>query len=529
MNRSIKRAISVLLLLALLSSFAINAVAADHKAILKENSGYGNCSIVLDYSGTGTVINGDVASEEYATITADGNYVNVPVYKGKYVKGRGASWSKWSSWSVENIKRNPDFTIYNGSGKATEYEVQSRTEYKYKHLKKTAVYATKYYTKYQGNKWYNRTVTITTSSWDWYPGVKSNYNIVQRYTTRELKNYTYVEEYDTEWRTKAPSLILGDKPWEKYTSRVTYRYRSRTLTWDAKALVSYEQVPSRYSLFDKQGNPINYGIKWSYSQALSQDKDYSFCIPGVYDKYIHVEEYYIPVAVLLNLLQEKIDITDGAFEKNSALDLFDKKLEEIEDGNPMEWAVIAETVSPVIEEICPEIVEKIPAIADIIKAINASDTATPTTFSGEGFAVTILMTLMEIADYITSQQKEKEINSLQEFVELVNKSVDRKAVVVIRFASYRDRSCIGMNSDNFYSNYENSGTSVYSIDATVVEDLEYVSMKLGANPFGGWFYASKDNNYGSVQYLNENNQNQICYALEKHFENKYKMIFPWNY
>lgn len=120
----------------------------------------------VDYSGQGTIINGRVAINNKATVS--GNYVNIPIYKGKYVAGAYDYWwtKNWSGWSTYNNKKNTDFTVYNGSDKATEYDVQSRNEYQYKRKEKRNVYATKYYTQYRGNKWYNSWRTTIASSWN---------------------------------------------------------------------------------------------------------------------------------------------------------------------------------------------------------------------------------------------------------------------------------------------------------------------------------------------------------------------------
>lgn len=218
----------------------------------------------IDYSGKGTVITGTIASGKTATVS--GNYVNIPIYRGKYVVGSFNGWGtkKWSGWSVSNNKDNADFSIYNGSNKATEYSVESRKEYQYKRLEKRDNYDTKYYTKYKGTKWYNSWQTITSSSWNGYPGAKSGYKIVSRYTKKEKHGTYNVTVFDNKWRTSAPINLPWENKWTAYNTRTTYRYKSRTLKWDAKATTTTEQVPLKYSLYTQENSPIKAGIKWSY-------------------------------------------------------------------------------------------------------------------------------------------------------------------------------------------------------------------------------------------------------------------------
>ena len=166
-------------------------------------------------------------------------------------------WHPWSGWSTYNNKTN-DYETYRGD-RVSEYNVQSRTEYKYKKYneKKVPVYCKKYYTEYVKWVWFVP-FYHTVSSWESYPGSKSGYSINNRYTKYEIKYYNGGYDY-TNWITNTSYY-----DWERIYSRESYRYRERTITWNPNTNQGTEYVPLNYSLYDRNEQPIGAGIKWHY-------------------------------------------------------------------------------------------------------------------------------------------------------------------------------------------------------------------------------------------------------------------------
>ncbi len=252
-------------------------------AAVSDNCGYNEDDVYVDYSGQGTVINGKLTGD---SAKVNGNNVDIPVYKAAYEPNSGWNWFwnwSWSDWSTSNNKTN-DYNTYRGET-ATEYQVESRQEYKYRRNESRDVYSTKYYTTYQGTKWYNCWIFLFTSDWSGYGGAKSGYKIVNRYTKSEKSGTKQVTVYDNEWKASAPFNWAWENKWEAYTSRTTYRYRSLDMKWSDTAQKTTEQVPLNYSLYDNSGKPIQLGAIWTYNKNISNEKDF-YTTTTIVDRYI---------------------------------------------------------------------------------------------------------------------------------------------------------------------------------------------------------------------------------------------------
>lgn len=277
-------------------------------AAVSDNCGYNEDNVYVDYSGQGTVINGKLTRDP---ATINGNFVEVPIYKAAYEPNSDWNWFwnwSWSVWATSNNKTN-DYDTYRGE-KVTEYQVESRQEYKYRRNESRDVYSTKYYTTYQGTKWYNCWIFLFTSDWSGYGGVKSGYKIVNRYTKSEKSGTKQVTVYDNEWKTSAPFNWAWENKWEAYTSRTTYRYRSLDMKWSDTAQKTTEQVPLNYSLYDRDGNTIGNGIKWDINFNITNELDRDW-----FSKYIlqadlklergyHLTQYYLPQSDYVKAIAE---------------------------------------------------------------------------------------------------------------------------------------------------------------------------------------------------------------------------------
>lgn len=247
----------------------------------------------IDYSEQGTVINKNINGNDNAYISGD--YVNVPVYNGMYTVNSIADswlWKTKSNWSPYNNRTTP--SLYNYIGETiTEYDVESRNEYQYRRWndEKYKTYSTVYHTKYRGSKWWNCYVTLNEESYNGYGGNKDNFLIIERYTTQEHTGYRGGYDYDYEWRTSEPWRWAWEDHWEAWNVRKSYRYQSRTLRWNENANPGWEQVPLNYSLYDKNNDVINYGIKLKASSRISEDYNTSFLNPTP-DNCNFTEEYY---------------------------------------------------------------------------------------------------------------------------------------------------------------------------------------------------------------------------------------------
>jgi hypothetical protein len=271
---------SLLVVIAVLTTVLLNAPVKVAQAAVPS----GGIVNGIDYSGQGTELNGEIAPGQ---AMVSGNYVNIPIYKGRYDTAwynvnDWWIWHPWSSWSLSNNKTN-DYDTYVGKT-MTEYDVDSKTEnmyYRYNPLL-TPIWKRTYYTKYEtitkilfiNVKTYN-----TVSSSDSYPKAVSGKTIVEQWIEESVTGYRGGNEF-TDWRDSAPITLsfwpFNEPSYSVYASRTNYRYRSRTIEWNSKASTTIEQVPLNYSLYNKAGEPINYGAVWTYSQSLSSEK----AIPG---------------------------------------------------------------------------------------------------------------------------------------------------------------------------------------------------------------------------------------------------------
>lgn len=261
----------------------------------------------VDYSGQGTRIDYNLR-EQAATESSSGNYLYVPVYKGKYenqqVLVNDWMFHSWSSWSTSNNKTN-DYNNYRGES-ITEYDVQSKVQYKYRRWddEKTPLYTTYYVTKYKGSHWYDSFLTKTVRSTYRYPGALSGWTITDRYTEREITDYKGGYDYYSGWRDSAPFSPLD--PWSSYTSRTVYRYRARTIEWNENANPGIESTPMKYSFNDRTGNPIDYGIKIVSNATISPNASTGLFNPAPDDWNYDVTTYYLNTDVLEQELHHAI-------------------------------------------------------------------------------------------------------------------------------------------------------------------------------------------------------------------------------
>lgn len=268
----------------------------------------------MDYSGKGTVISGKIADN--GDVTVSNGRVNIPIYQGKYEAGALDWWilHSWSSLGTGNNKTN-NYTTYRGPA-VTEYDVESRQEHQYKRYEKQDTYRTKYHTTYQGSKWYNCGIFLFTSQWDKYEGNRDNYKIIKQWTTEDKTGTIDILVKSTEWRTSAPFSYAWENKWEAYSTRTTYRYRSRTMTWNEKGGIGYEQVPLNYSLYNKDGTPIGNGVKWELEHKLTPKTGFWFIGRNDADRNedFSVIQYYIPFTALVEDLKDEISKLNLAFE-----------------------------------------------------------------------------------------------------------------------------------------------------------------------------------------------------------------------
>lgn len=251
----------------------------------------------IDYSGQGTVINGDIRD---GVATVSGYYVNVPTYTyGSYTYDTWDEfWATWSSWSPSNSK----YDGYKGYIYAPEkkfiVDFQSKTEYKYRRWndKLNPVYKTKYITEYQKCtkvlfvKFYTY---HTACSYSGYPGAKSGYTIHKRWTEREVSYYKGGYEYHDSWEDSKPFTWPWEKSWSSYTSRKTYRVKKIDAKWDPKwKNNSTESVPLNYSLYNRDGSPMNYGIMVQANPTISENLATNFLNPTSEDRNYETTYFY---------------------------------------------------------------------------------------------------------------------------------------------------------------------------------------------------------------------------------------------
>ncbi|MDR3293740.1 MAG: hypothetical protein LBT20_06555, partial [Clostridiales bacterium] len=190
----------------------------------------------VDYSGQGTVFAGTpVALGQNERFFKD-DCLDVHVESGRYVNNGWWVWYTWGDWGTGNNKSN-DYYAYRGST-ATEYEVQSRTEYKYRLWRDNInpVYKMAYHTEFKKKVlwWYSYE---TKWSFDGYPTSNgSGWSINNKWTGDEFEKYNggwaTESKYTTDWKTGgAPIDLIAHAKYELYETRTTYRHRSRTMEW----------------------------------------------------------------------------------------------------------------------------------------------------------------------------------------------------------------------------------------------------------------------------------------------------------
>lgn len=270
----------------------------------------------IDYSGQGTVIQGDIRD---GVATVSGNYVNVPTYTyGAYTYSTWDKiWAGWSSWSPSNSK----YIGYKGYRYAPEnkhiVDFESKTEYQYRRWnnKLNPVYKTKYITKYQKCTrvlFVNIYSYHTESSYYGYPGAKSGYTIYSRKTERKIDYYRGGYEYYGKWADSKPFTMPWETSWYSYNSRKTYRVKKINSTWDPNwKNESTERVPLNYSIYKSDGSPLYYGAKWTYSKKLSNEKE----IPG---QVTIVNRYMLNSAGIAQLLKGKEDALDKLIQDDGS-------------------------------------------------------------------------------------------------------------------------------------------------------------------------------------------------------------------
>lgn len=473
------KAIIIVLLAALLTLSAVLAtgVSSVYAAVPDEGYEYDSESnIYIDYSGQGTVINGKVAREP-AKISGD--KVDVPIYKGKYEAAwyNGWLWHGWSNWSTENYyqtKQN-DYETYRGET-TTEYNVRERKEYRYKRYETQDVYSTKYYTTYQGTKWYNCWIFLFTSSWSGYGGEKSGYKIVNRYTKSEKSGTKQVMVYDNEWRTSAPWRWAWENKWEAYDSRTTYSYRSREMKWNADTNVGYEQVPLNYSLYNKDGTGIQNGLKWTFVPSISENKGFSG-LGASSTSWVNV--YYITSTEAKQILSDNIEEIEDSVGELGWLNL-------LASGGTIAVSQIIDKVFPAASPIC--------------------------------LAVDIAILFTEASDYIQNQLKAGKINTYQD---LLNIAERENITLVIKDSNYALYYADSVNGVMF--------TNVQYIQSTDFSTTtkNYVSMRAKDNGIIDALCLPGENNYGLINYgvSVEEITNMIKFSLKYN----YPTILPWNW
>ena len=270
--------------------------------------------VYIDYSGRGTSIQHAIAKGEDPKVSA--NDIQIPYYQGQY-EAKALDWwwlHSYSAWSpsYKDLESKNDPYIYRGE-RATEYDVQKGTEYLYQRYESRDVYDTKYHTTYQGTKWYNCWIVLFTEKWDGYEGQRANYKVIKRWTTQEKRGTTQVLVQDSTWRTSAPFSWAWENKWSAYSSRTSYRYRSRSLKWNPNSNVQYEKTPMNYALYNKNGEPMYFGLRWELEPLLTKKTGFLFINrndASISDN-TRVIQYYVPYSAILNEFKDDIhDVKD---------------------------------------------------------------------------------------------------------------------------------------------------------------------------------------------------------------------------
>lgn len=427
----------------------------------------------IDYSGQGTRV--DKPIRKYQA-TLNGQYLRIGVNSGKYenqeILVNDWIFHSWSSWSTTNNKTN-DYYTYRGQS-ITEYNVEQKTEHLYRRWndQKTPVYQTVYVTEYVGNKWYNFFITYTDTSSIGYPGVVANFNISSRYTYNIVIRYLGGYDYKT-WTDTKPTSLPWENSWEAYQSRTVYRYRHRTITWNENSNPTFDNVPLKYSFNDTNGNPINYGIKWTLEHRFSPDANDD----------ITLVQYHISAEDVKKLIE--------------------KDLESIEDSISPHWSGIVTHLGTNL----------------LGHFLNSKLIGT---ILGK---VGLVLALAEGHDYIISAIRANEINSLQDILNYaidldVNIAIETFSITYLNYntGSLPTNSLEG-NLQTITDRYMNIGYNNFNSIS-----LQYIQNK-GVG-YGNWYNDQKI--FGRVDYIT--NPNHVKNVMEEYLFMKYGvlMLLPWN-
>lgn len=422
----------------------------------------------IDYSGQGTVINGDIRD---GVATVSGNYVNVPTYTyGAYTYDTwDAFWATWSSWSTSNSK----YSGYKGYRYAPEnkhiVDFQSKTEYQYRRWndKLNPVYKTKYITEYQKctKVLFVKVYTYHKAySYNGYPGAKSGYTIYKRWTEREISHYKGGYEYYGSWKDSKPFTMPWEESWSSYNSRKTYRVKKVDSIWDPNwKKNATECVPLNYSLYEKNSNtPIGYGIKFTTKINICEEYNRTalqkVITPIPFEKQYTITQYYITSDVLMARITKEI------YNNRSA----DPEIKQwiINNGGKLTWNLIVK----------------------IIEKKGAS--ALAKTFGSYMAVITGIGTL---CDAILGDIKASELDKMYN----VANNMDRNnAVLVIN-------SC-------FYVDLSGQTIPMTIVDMASVSDIKSVSCKYDAalsKQLGfRWTYPADLDYFGEISYISNANE-----------------------
>ncbi len=323
-----------------------------------------------------------------------------------------------------------------------------------------------------------------TSSWDGYGGNKSNYKIVDKYTKSEKNGTKQVLVQDNEWRTSAPFRWLWENDWKVYSTRTTYSYRTRNMKWNADSNLDYENVPLNYSLYNKNGTPIQGGIKWTYGakeKKFTKEKDRNFfegmiAESGVHERNLNIDMYYITSKDVMKKVRDNLEKTQ--------MDLY---TDEAQLGS--------------------YIVNK---IVDALRDAGLVALAKTAQAGGMG-AITVAM-----LEYIDTASLYGDLAAFVEYIAKLNTAIESNS-----------HQCIVLSF-------------VHNVTAVVIpsrktrlgiKEAEYVSMLYDyefARDQGLEYYIPKGAEaYGSISYMSSNSMwNEINTKLENIFT--WETVYPWD-
>ena len=422
----------------------------------------------IDYSGQGTIIDGDIRKEG---ATVSGNYVNIPVYTyGAYTYNTWDEfWATWSSWSPSNSK----YSGYKGYRYAPEnkhiVDFESKTEYQYRRWNDelNPVYKTKYITEYEKCTtvlFVNVYTYHTEYSYSGYPGAKSGYTIHSRRTEREIDYYRGGYEYYGEWKDSKPITMPWETSWSAYNSRTTYRVKKIDSTWDPNwKNETTERVPLNYSLYKKDSNtPIGYGIKFTTKLDISEEYDRTaiqkLASPIPFEKQYTITQYYITSDTLMAKITK--EIYDNRSADPAVLQWF------ADNGGKLSWGMIIKA----IEKFGSKAVAK--TLGNYMAIITVSGT---------------------LCDALLEDIKASELNKM---FEVANEMDRNNAILVINSCYYVDTST--------------GGLPMTIMDMASVSNIKTVSCKYNTSlskQLGfRWTYPADLDYFGVISYISNENE-----------------------